>query len=92
MFHEEGKQTRCTQLSSSLPISLDAAGGGNELPVYIHHVWVVLHHLRHPSQASSYSIIHSFIHYTRDFPEGQVRTVLISSLYEVLFWQLAYQQ
>ena len=32
--------------------------------------------------------IHAFIHYTHDFPEGQVRTVLISSL----FWQLAYQQ
>jgi len=31
-------------------------------------------------------LIHSFLHYTRDFPEGQVRTVLISSLYEVLFW------
>ena len=32
--------------------------------------------------------VSTFIHYTRDFPEGQVRTVLISSLYEVLFWQL----
>ena len=39
-----------------------------------------------------YNALHSFIHHTRDFPEGQVRTVLISSLYEVLFWQLAYQQ
>ncbi len=27
-----------------------------------------------------HSFIHSFIHYTRDFPEGQVRTVLVSSL------------
>jgi len=45
-----------------------------------------------PARLAEIKLLHSFIHYTRDFPEGQVRTVLISSLYEVLFWQLAYQQ